>query len=391
MSVYQPKGTDRYVFDFVRKGRRYLGPCETTNRTAARSVERAKIAEVEAGYGPDDTSDLTIDRAAARWFDEFGQNLKSAANLKRSLDLVVLSFGHSTKLREIDGAKVAAAILARRAIPSEFHSKAGVKTRPAKSSTVNRQVVDIARRILRAARYSWGAKHLHDIDWGELRLNEGQKRQREIGDDERAKLEGAMRREYWADFRTFLGTYGLRIGEMFFAPGAISLVEGFVTIRIRERKDGSTYAITLTPDDGRMMLARKSRAEAAGLDTVWFREKGRRTRRKRPSLPPPPPVLVALTYSAARSALRRAIKRSGVSDLRIHDHRHDVGTKLTRRSGIAVAQAQLGHSDIGTTKRYAKVDGRDLVNAILQMQQSREESRETPAADENALKKQGGV
>lgn len=391
MSVYRPKGTDRYVYDFVRKGRRYLGPCETTGLTEARRVERAKIAEVEAGHGPDDASDLTIDAAAMRWFDECGRHLKSATNLERSLDLVVMAFGARTKLREIDSAKVAAAIIARRAIPSEFRSKAGVKTRPAKPSTINRQIVDVTRRILRAARFSWGAKNLHDISWGELRLNEGQKRQREIGDDERAKLEGAMRREYWADFRTFLGTYGLRLGEMFFAPGAITLVDGRVTIRIRDRKDGSTYSITLTPDDGRLMLARKSRAQAAELDTVWFREVGRRVRRKRPSLTAPPPRLEALTYAAARSALRRAIERSGVQDLRIHDHRHDVGTKLTRKAGIAVAQAQLGHTDIATTKRYAKVDGRDLVQAILQLQQSREDSREAPPSDENALKKQGGM
>lgn len=391
MSVYRPKGTDRYVYDFVRKGRRYLGPCETTSLTQARIVERAKVAEVEAGYGPDDVSDLTIDAAAARWYDEFGQHLKSAANLARSLDLVVIAFGSRTTLRQIDGPKVAAAILARRAIPSEFRSKAGVKLRPPKASTVNRQVVDLTRRILRAARYSWGAKNLHDIAWGELRLNEGQKRQREIGDDEQAKLEAAMRRLYWADFRTFLGTYGLRLGEMFFPPSAVTQIDGLVTIRIRDRKDGSTYSITLTPDDGRLMLARKSRAEAAELETVWFKEKGRHIRRKRPSLPAPPPELVPLTYSAARSALRRAIERSGVKDLRIHDHRHDVGTKLTRKAGIAVAQAQLGHTDIATTKRYARVDGRDLVEAILQLQQSREESRETPAADENSLRKQSGV
>ena len=93
MSVYRPKGTDRYVYDFQRRGKRYLGPCETVSLSEARRVERAKIAEVEAGFGPDDTSDLTIDAAAARWFDEVGKTLKSAADLERSLDLVVMCFG----------------------------------------------------------------------------------------------------------------------------------------------------------------------------------------------------------------------------------------------------------------------------------------------------------
>lgn len=389
MSVYQPKGTDRYVYDFVRRGRRYLGPCETNSLTDARRVERAKIAEVEAGFGPDDASDLTIDAAAARWFDEVGKDLKSAADLERSLDLLTLCLGPRTRLRDIDSARIASAMLARKAIPAEFRSKDGVRTRSVKAATVNRQVLDIARRVLRRARLAWGARDLHEIDWGALRLNEGQKRQREIGDDERERLEAAMRREYWAEFRAFLGTYGLRLAEMFFHPSQVVVVDGLVSIRIRERKDGSTYSIALTPDDGRRMLARKSRAEVAGLDTVWFREVGRKSRRRRPSLPPPPPRLEALTYNAARSALRRAIARSGVKDLRIHDHRHDVGTKLTRAAGIAIAQAQLGHSDIATTKRYAKVDGRDLVNALMRLH-SRDESREAPAADENVGKKQGG-
>jgi integrase len=390
VSVYQPKGTDRYVYDFVRKGRRYVGPCETTSLSEARRVERAKIAEVESGFGPDDVSELTIDAAAARWFDEVGQYLKSSQDLERSLDLVVMCIGPRTMLRDIDSAKVTAAMTARRAIPAEFRSSDGVKTRPVKAATVNRQVLDITRRILRRARLGWGAKNLPEIDWGSLRLGEGKKRHREIADDERAALRAAMRRDYWTDFREFLGTYGLRLSEMFFHPSRVAVIDKLVKIRIRERKDGSTYMITLLPEDGRKMLARKSRAEAAGLDTVWFRETGRRRRRKRPSLPAPPPELVALTYAAARSALRRAIDRSGVQDLRIHDHRHDVGTKLTRAAGIAIAQAQLGHSDIATTKRYVRVDDRDLLDA-LQAMKSRDESREADPSDGNSERKQGGV
>lgn len=390
MSVYQPKGTDRYVYDFVRKGRRYLGPCDTTSLTEARRVERAKVAEVEAGFGPDDASDLTLDAAAARWFDEFGQYLKRPKNWERSLDMLVLCAGARTRLRDIDSARISAAIVARRAIPAEFRSAAGVVTRPVKPATINRQIIEMSRVILRRAKYSWGAKHLHDIDWSEITLGEGQVRHREIGDDELPKLKDAARRDYWDEFRTFLGTYGLRLGEMFFHPARVTVVDGLVTIAIRERKDGSTYTITLKPDDGRKMLARKSRAEIAGLETVWFREVHKRSRRKRPSLPPPQPKLEPLTYSAARSALRRLIARSGVADFRIHDFRHDVGTKLTRKAGIAVAQAQLGHSDISTTKRYSKVTGRDMVEGLMRLE-SREDSRESPSAADNPERKQSGM
>jgi len=345
MSVYRPKGTLRYVYEFQRKNKRYYGPCETDNLAAAKRLERKKIAEVEAGAGPDEASDMTIDVAAARWFDEHGQTLKAARHYERALDLVVQCFGARTLLREIDGPKVKEAMRQRKLIPAEYRSKSGIKTKAVGNATVNRQVVDIARRILRFAEISWGAKNLQRIDWKKLRLPERKHREREISDDERGKLEGAARRPYWADFRAFLGTYGLRLGEMFFAPSDVYEVDRQVSIRIKDRKDDSAYVIDLDEEDGRLMLARKSRAEAAKLDVCWFRE-------KRGKLEP-------LTYSAARSAMRRLIKRSGVKDLTIHDHRHDVATKVTRKAGIAIAQSMLGHSDISTTKRYVRVSTED--------------------------------
>ena len=66
----------------------------------------------------------------------------------------------------------------------------------------------------------------------------------------------------------------------------------------------------------------------------------------------------------AKIALRRAAKRAGLVDFTTHDHRHDVASRLTREAGIAVAQSQLGHADIATTKRYVKVSTRDRLEAL---------------------------
>lgn len=376
MPVYQPKGTDRYVYDFQRKNKRYYGPCETTNYAEAKRVERKKVAEVEAGAGPDEASDMTIDAAAARWFDEHAQHLEAKVHYERSLDLVVRCIGARTKLREIDGPKVKDAMRLRKLIHAEYKSKSGVKTKAVGNATVNRQILEITRAVLRFSEISWGARNLQRIDWKKLRLPEKKHREREISDVEQKKLDDAARRTYWADFRKFLGTYGLRLGEMFFDPTDVYEVERQVSIRIKERKDGSTYVIDLDEEDGRLMLARKSRAEAAGLSVCWFRE-------KRGKLEP-------LTYAAARSALRRLIKRSGVKDLTIHDHRHDVATKVTRGSGIAVAQAMLGHSDISTTKRYVRVSSKDRLAAIAAIK-SREMSREDENTEAKPSENQSGV
>lgn len=375
MPVYQPSGTDRFVYDFQYKNRRYYGPCDTTNRVEAKRVEREKRREAEAGLGPDQAADMTIDAACAKWFDDVGQHLDAKKDYERSLDLIVDCVGARTKLREIDSAKVAQAIAARRLIPAEFRSKDGVTTRPVKNSTVNRQIVDMLRRILRTARTNWGARNMHEIDWKALRLNEGKKREREISDEEHDRLETAILRDYWKDFRGFLATYGVRLDEMFFDPEDVYDVDGQVSIRIRERKDGSTYVLVLMAEDGRLMLARKSRAIAAKLDTVWYREKKGK--------------LIACTYSGARSALRRAIKRAGIRNLTIHDHRHDVATKLAREAGIVIAQAQLGHSDISTTRRYVKVSTKDRLDALSRVK-SREKSRDETASAENPEDVQGG-
>ena len=361
MSVYRPKGSSEYVYDFWRNKERFTGSCETDNHAAAKRLERKKIAEVEAGQRPDAVSEMTIDVAADKWFEEYGKRLDAAKDYERSLDLVVDCVGARTRLREINGAKVAAAMAARRLIPAEFRSKKGVRTRPVKNSTVNRQILDMLRRIMRRARTSWGATNLPEINWRELRYSEGATREREISDEEHEKLDKAILLQHWRDFRDFLSTYGLRLDEMFFHPDDIYEVDKQVSIRIRDRKDGSSYVIDLLPDDGKLMLARKSVASAAEFETAWYYYDRRGT-------------LLPCKYNAAKSYLRKAITRSGVRNLTIHDHRHDVATKLTRAAGIAVARSQLGHASIATTQRYARISTADRLNA-LSAAKSRAKSR----------------
>lgn len=376
MSVQRGKGTRFYYYDFQYRKRRYTGPTGQTSKAAAERVERAERARIEAGVGPDEASDMTINAACLRWYDEHGKGLKAADDYEKALDYVVMCLGAGTLLKEIDGPSVKEAMRKRRLILTEFRSKEKVTTRQPSNATVNRQILDMVRRIHRFAQTAWGAKHMQAVDWKKLRLPERKAREREISDDERGKLEAAARREYWREFRAFLGTYGLRLGEMFFSPANVYEVNRQVFVRITERKDGSEYVIVLDGEDGRKMLARKSRAEAAKLDVCWYREKRGE--------------LEALNYKAARSAMRRIIKRAGIANLTIHDHRHDVATKATRSQGIAVARSLLGHSSIATTQRYAKVSTEDRLAAISAIK-SREMSRESVNDEDNTSDNQGGV
>ncbi|MFY9529102.1 MAG: tyrosine-type recombinase/integrase [Candidatus Acidiferrales bacterium] len=58
-------------------------------------------------------------------------------------------------------------------------------------------------------------------------------------------------------------------------------------------------------------------------------------------------------FSRIRNEWDKALQRSGVAKIRVHDMRHTVGTRLVR-SGIDLRTVQeiLGHASLKTTQRY---------------------------------------
>jgi integrase len=77
----------------------------------------------------------------------------------------------------------------------------------------------------------------------------------------------------------------------------------------------------------------------------------------------------AITYEGGKVQWRRLIERAGIEDLRFHDIRHDVGTKLARETGnLAVVQKALNHSSKATTLRYIHATKSDLSKAMEKFQ-----------------------
>lgn len=59
------------------------------------------------------------------------------------------------------------------------------------------------------------------------------------------------------------------------------------------------------------------------------------------------------------------MKATGITDFRFHDTRHTAATRITRATGnLKVAQKLLGHTEIGTTARYAHVQHEDVLNGL---------------------------
>ena len=77
----------------------------------------------------------------------------------------------------------------------------------------------------------------------------------------------------------------------------------------------------------------------------------------------PPPHETHSPYKVS-VAFKRACKRAGVEDLRLHDLRHDFATLMLRKTkNLVDVQHALGHKDSRMTLRYAHLLPEDLRSA----------------------------
>ena len=360
MSVYKPAKSPYFQYDFQIKGRRFHGSTGVETRRAAEEVERRVRRQAALGE-LDDASQMTLDQAAGRWWDEHGSSLKGGDRLEARIERVVTLIGPGTPIRDITTKVIARAIERRRGQTRIHSSVKGAREYLPSDSTVNRDMIDTLRPILNRARRTWEAK-LPEIDWAALRRSEPKPRPTEFaGDDFERML--AQIRPHWHPMIRFAGRYGVRLAELFFSLDDLDVTRPeSARVKLRERKGGDDHVIPLLPDDAAAMAARLGRARAANLETVWFREK---------RLPGPgsKTILKPLTYGGLEIAVRRAMTTSGLRAAKgmrgIHATRHHAAMQTLRKTGnIRVAQLLLGHADIKSTMVYAHAIEEDVRNAL---------------------------
>lgn len=377
MSVYRPKNSPYYHYDFQFKGRRVHGSTGVTARGRAEKIERDIRTQLAEGK-LDDAAQMTINVAAARFWEEHGKDLDSAPDLDRRIATAVSLIGKDRRLVDIDTAMVNRAIQKRKTMLVNG-------TRPPSNATVNRDIIDTLRPILRRARKRWGAKGLPEIDWGELRLTEPKPKPKELTEAEFAAYLAAMP-EYWRDLARFCRRYAIRIGEAFFPLGAIDVEDREnARVTLRDRKSDDDHVIPLLPEDADLIRARVSRAQAAGLETIWFRVS--KTYRGK---------LLPLTYSGAVGAFRQAMTATGLRERKgmkgSHDLRRDGAMKTLRATGnLRVTQRLLGHASIQSTLVYAHAIESDVKAALAAVSRNSPEapaqSPEIDVADQSATKR----
>jgi site-specific recombinase XerC len=344
LSVYRPQRSAYYHYDFWVDGQRYCGSTRTRVLAQARRIEAEML---RAALAPDRRR-MTLAAAAEAWWADHAQHLKSAPQIRRRLDQLVALIGAETWLDEIDFARVQGAIAARR----RQGPRRGARGRLA-ARTLNLDVVGTLRPLLR-----WAAAmgvETAPIGWAQLRLPEPQRTPRALPADALARLVEAAGPD-WADFIRFLATYGCRLSEAFFTPGDLEVAEpDDARLHLRDRKGGDEHVLPLLPADARWLAALKAAADAAGLATIW----ARRTRSGE---------LAPLTYPAAQSAIRRAMRRAGLNPLGFtsaHDLRRHAAVRTLRATGnLRVVQRLLGHRSYASTLRYSDGDEHDLRAAL---------------------------
>lgn len=367
MSVYRPKGSPYYHFDFWWRGARFHGSTKCANRREAETVERAERerAKQKAAAARSASSSLKLDDVAGRYWKEVGQHHAGAADTWRDLERLVEYFGPTQLLPEITDDDVARLVAWRRG-HRVIRSKKRTNRDPAKApliqnATVNRSTTEVLKKLFTRAK-AWGVRFDREPNWKAHWLPEPQERVRELVGDEGDRLEAATRSDY-GPFFAFARASGLRLRECLLRWTEVD----WDTRQIRKAgKGGKLVAVPITSAIRAILWPLKGHHSEYVFTYVARRTKAGRIKGQR----------YPLTYNGAKITWRRLRKRAGIESFRFHDFRHDVGTKLLRQTGnLKLVQKALNHADIKTTTKYAHVLDDEVAAALEALQESRKNSR----------------
>lgn len=187
------------------------------------------------------------------------------------------------------------------------------------------------------------------IRWAKLRMQEPKGRVRTFTPEELSAWRDALP-EWHRPVFDFMTRYGLRLGEVFFPPSALNIEARELVLA--DTKNGLDHTVPLLDEDVALLAARKTRAQAAGLPTVWFRDEAGE--------------LTPIHWRAFQSASKAALRAARIEDAKpAHDLRHHAATTLLRETGnLKLVQDLLNHQSIASSARYAHTNKADLRAAM---------------------------
>lgn len=339
MSVY--KRGEIWHYDFTVKGERQRGSTGFRKKgDAERYVENLR-RDLKLGTSPE-RAPVTVGQAADQWFASRVIGNKTATTTAIRLGILFRHLDRDLPVKAIGARDVEAAIIAR----SVEKTRQGGLPKPA---TINRDMIDSTLRPVLSYAAEVMEEQSRPIKWSKLRRQESAGRTRTFTDAELTAWREALPDWHRAPFN-FILRYGVRLGEAFFPPRAVNIEAGTVTLY--DTKNGTDHTLHLFDEDLPDLAARKTRAEKAGLDTIWFRDEGGE--------------LSPIHWRGFQSASRSALDAAGIKDARpVHDLRHHAATTLLRGcNNLIIVKAQLNHKTIASTARYAHANGDDVKAAL---------------------------
>ena len=350
MSIYRPRQSRFWHYDFRTGGRRFSGSTGETEKRAAERVEARRRLEARA-LEPDARGRMTLANAAARFIAEVAAFQRSRETTGYLLADVVLGLGEDLYLDEITPARLAGFVAAER-------GRIGRHGRLISNATVNRQLAKLRTLINRAGQVWHVRVPAPPLRWRTLMLEEAQERVRALTPDEESRLMAALPEDYRAVVAFALATGLRRENVVGLTWAEVDLAAGVIETRIKSARPGrKLHRLPL----GRAALAILSTRAGHDETRVFTYAAARTTKGARKGEARRKGMRYPVTVAGLRAALTRAAAAAGLRDFTFHDTRHTAATRLLQATGnLRLAQRALGHSSIATTARYAAVLDDDL-------------------------------
>lgn len=365
MSVYRPKGSPFYQFDFQWRGRRFHGSTKRTNRRQAETVEasereRAKQTAAQVAAA---SASLQLDHVAGRYWTEVGKHHAGANNTWRDISRLIDYFGRTRTLTDITDNDVSQLVAWRRGHRVVRSDKRKPEECPLISNaTVNRSTTEVLKKLFTHAKEMWGVRFEREPKWRKHMLPEPQERVRELVGDEADRLNAEIRTDY-GPFFAFAVASGLRLRECLLRWSEVNWSAGQIQ---KLGKGGKLVTVPITPTIRAILWPLQGHHSEHVFTYIAKRTRGGRVQGQR----------YPLTYSGVKITWRRLRKRAGVEGFRFHDFRHDLATKLLRKTGnLKLVQRALNHANLKTTLRYAHVLDSEVAEALEQVSDSRNKSQ----------------
>lgn len=340
MSIYRPKKSPYWHYDFTVAGRRFHGSTGAAVKEDAKNIaaDIRRRAVTEAHFP--ERVDMPLRDAFGRYWQEHARRKKTAKDIFQKLETLIDGLGADLLLSRIGNREIADYITKRRTQVSD--------------ASVNREIT-LLRAVLNRAKDVWEIS-FRMPNWKAHRLYEPRGRVRSLSADEQGRLLAALRPDMRQLVEFCLLTGSRVTAARTLTWDRVDLEGAQLRLEVKSKFTGEFLTLPITPAV-RAILSRVKGQHPIYVFTYLCRSPipGKRAQGQR--------------YPFARDGWRRtwavALKKAGIDDFRFHDLRHTAATDMLKQTkNIAAVQKVLGHRDVTTTMRYAHVLQDDIAAAL---------------------------